>query len=54
MGYKILGYAVWNGGKLFLRLRYKKRIPSKRVVAAGLAAVALGGVAAVAVTRSSE
>jgi hypothetical protein len=22
MGYKILGYAVWNGGKLYVRRKY--------------------------------
>jgi hypothetical protein len=54
MGYKILGYAVWNGGKWYLGRRYGHLVPSRRVVVAGLAAVALAGVGAVAIARSGE
>jgi len=43
-GYKLLGYAVWHGGKWYLR----RRLPSPRIlVTAGLAAGA--GLTAVAV-----
>ena len=43
-GYRILGYAVWHGGKWYLR----RRLPSSRkLVIAGLAAGA--GLTAVAV-----
>ena len=35
MGYKILGYTVWHGGKWYLRRRYGTLLPSRRVVIAG-------------------
>ena len=43
MFYKILGYVVWNGGKVFLRSRYgstyvpKSALAGAVVVAGGLA-----------------
>jgi hypothetical protein len=45
-GYRILGYAVWRGGKWYLR----QRMPSRRLLAlTGLAtAGTLGAAAAVA------
>jgi hypothetical protein len=49
MGYKILGYAVWNGVKFYLSLRYSRR---KRLAAAGLVGVAVVGLA-VASTRKA-
>jgi hypothetical protein len=55
MGYKILGYVVWNGGKMFLRRRYGHLVPSRSVVAAGVAGVALVAAAGVfAAKRGSE
>ena len=54
MGYKALGFAVWNGGKAFLRLKYGNRLPSRRVVLAGAAAAAIGGIALTSVIRSGE
>jgi hypothetical protein len=43
--YKFLGYAVWRGGKWYVRRRYLSRLPSARAAAltglAALAAVAL-------------
>jgi hypothetical protein len=44
MFYKLLGYIVWNGFKLFLRQRYGSTVVSKPV-AAGAAAATAGGVA---------
>ena len=44
MLYKLLGYIVWNGFKLFLRQRYGSTVASKPVVVGAAAAVA-GGVA---------
>jgi hypothetical protein len=39
--YKLLGYAVWHGGKWYVRRRYLDRLPSARVAAVtGLAALA--------------
>jgi len=48
MGYKVLGYIVWEGGKWYARRRYSGA--SRRLALGGLAmlliASALGGVAA--------
>lgn len=54
MGYKILGYTVWNGGKWYLGRRYGHLVPSRKVALAGLAAIAVGGFAAVAISRSGD
>lgn len=45
-GYKVLGFAVWNGGKWYLR----RRVPVRRVAVKGLL-VAGGLVGAVVVAR---
>ena len=50
MGYKILGYAVWHGGKLYVRRRYGGGSPTKRYAALGLLAVGVGAL----VVRSSQ
>jgi hypothetical protein len=39
--YKLLGYAVWHGGKWYVRRRYLDRLPSaRRTAVTGLAALA--------------
>jgi hypothetical protein len=43
MFYKLLGYLVWNGGKVFLRARYGSTYLPKPVLAG--AAVVAGGLA---------
>ena len=43
MFYKLLGYLVWNGGKVFLRTRYGSAYMPKSALAA--AAVVAGGLA---------
>jgi len=43
MGYKLLGMAVWHGGKFFLRRRYGSAYVPKPVLA-GAAVAALAGV----------
>jgi hypothetical protein len=43
MFYKLLGYVVWNGGKVFLRSRYGSTHMPKSALAA--AAVVAGGLA---------
>jgi hypothetical protein len=49
--YRLLGYAVWRGGKWYVRRRYLSRLPSTRVAAlTGLAAL-LAGAAAVSLAR---
>jgi hypothetical protein len=44
MFYRLLGMAVWNGGKLFLRRKYGRTYVPKPVVAGAVLALA-GGVA---------
>ena len=39
MGYKLLGMAVWKGGKLFLRRRYGRTYAPKPVLAGGIVAL---------------
>ncbi len=51
MLYKLLGMAVWNGGKLFLRRRYGSTYVPKPVLAGAALAVAGGVVLAVAAAR---
>jgi hypothetical protein len=49
-GYKLLGYAVWRGGKWYLR----RRLPSARLMAAvGLGAVSALAAAALLARRAS-
>ena len=43
MFYKLLGYIVWNGGKMFLRTRYGSAYAPKSVLAG--AVVVAGGLA---------
>jgi hypothetical protein len=43
MFYKLLGYMVWNGGKLFLRSRYGSAYMPKSMLAG--AVVVAGGLA---------
>jgi hypothetical protein len=53
MGYKILGFVVWQGGKLFLR----RRFPHARrnlAIAGGVGAAVAGGAAAFVVLRRSN
>ncbi len=42
MGYKLLGFAVWQGGKWYLRRRLSGT--KRKAVMAGLAAAVVGGV----------
>jgi hypothetical protein len=52
-GYKVLGFAVWNGGKWYLRRTYRQRLPSARVSAlAGLAATLGAGAVVGGVLRA--
>ena len=40
MFYKLLGMAVWNGGKFFLRRKYGPTYAPKPLLAGGLLAIA--------------
>jgi hypothetical protein len=55
MFYKLLGYVVWNGGKLFLRRKYGSTYVPKGVLVGGAVAV-VGGIAlaAAAARRGSS
>ncbi|HEY3959250.1 MAG TPA: hypothetical protein VGL68_01940 [Solirubrobacteraceae bacterium] len=46
-GYRALGYAVWHGGKWYLR----RRLPSARVLSVGAAAAASALAAAALIAR---
>lgn len=46
-GYKLLGWAVWNGAKWYLR----RRLPSARRVATGVVVVAVALAAAGVLAR---
>lgn len=53
MGYKVLGYAVWQGGKWYLR----RRFPNARrnlAIAGGAGLLVAGGAAAFAVQRRAN
>ena len=51
--YTALGWAVWKVGKLYLKRRAAAAIPSKKVLALGVAGVAVAGVAAALASPSS-
>jgi hypothetical protein len=50
--YKALGFAVWKGGKWYLRRRVGW-LPSRKVLAAGAVAVAVGTAIAVGAKRDA-
>jgi hypothetical protein len=52
-GYKILGFAVWHGGRWYLRRAYRRKRHSvrKRAALAGLVTLVLGGAIAVLARR---
>jgi hypothetical protein len=57
MGYKILGFLVWKGGKFFLRRRFPKPPLKMAMVGVGgtlLAAGLAGGLAAAVRHRASS
>jgi hypothetical protein len=49
VGYKILGYIVWQGGKWYL----KRRLPDRRVVAAGVVGAGIAVILVRNAARSS-
>lgn len=52
-GYQILGFLVWHGARWYLRRRYGRFVPSRRVAAAGLVGAAVAAIA-VAQTRDGS
>jgi hypothetical protein len=53
MFYRLLGMAVWNGGKLFLRRKYGRAYVPKSVLA-GVGLAVVGVLLIVARNRTSE
>jgi hypothetical protein len=52
MGYKVLGYVVWQGARMWFNYKTPKRVTGRRVGIAGL--VAVGIVGALVATRNSN
>jgi hypothetical protein len=42
MAYRALGYVVWHGGKWFVRRRYGRYVPSRRMAAAAVVGLGIG------------
>jgi hypothetical protein len=53
MGYKMLGFVVWQGARWYARRRVAQMLPSRRVAAAALVVSAVATVAVVGATRRS-
>ena len=53
MFYRLLGMAVWNGGKLFLRRKYGRTYVPKPLLAGAVVALA-GGVALLVLRRAGS
>ena len=53
MGYKILGFVVWQGARWYARRRVRQMLPSRRVATAALVATAVATVAVAAARRDS-
>ena len=52
MGYKLLGFVVWQGGKWYVRRRIHGA--ARKAVIAGLAALVVGGLIAVQRQQSAD
>ena len=53
MGYKLLGFAVWNIGKLVVRRKVRSAASTRNLAIAGVVGVAIAG-ALIAGSRSSS
>ena len=53
MGYKVLGFIVWQVGKFFLRRKVRSAASTRNLAIAGVVGVAIAG-ALVAGSRSSS
>ena len=54
MRYKLLVFAVWKGARWYVRRRYARLVPSRRVVAAAAVVSAVGVLAVVASNRDAD
>jgi hypothetical protein len=52
MGYKALGFVVWQGGKWYLRRRFSGT--KRKIVIAGLGVAVAGGMLAASQRQSSD
>ncbi len=52
MGYKLLGFAVWQGAKWYLRRKFPDA--GRKLAIAGAASALLAGGAAIALRRSGD
>jgi hypothetical protein len=52
MGYKILGYVVWQGGKWYLQRRFREA--QRTIAIAGMAGLAIAGAAIIAQRQRSS
>jgi hypothetical protein len=53
MGYKLLGFVVWQGARWYARRRVHRMLPSRRVAAAAFVASAVATIAVVAARRDA-
>ena len=53
MGYKILGFVVWQVARWYARKRVSRMLPSRRVATAALVASVVATVAVVAAKRDA-
>jgi hypothetical protein len=54
MVYKILGYAVWNGGKWYVKRRYGAGPGARRAAALGIVGIAIAGLVVRGVHRDAS
>jgi hypothetical protein len=54
MGYKMLGFVVWQGARWYVRRRASNLVPSRRTASAAAVAVTAVSIAAVAIARRGE
>jgi hypothetical protein len=54
MGYKMLGFVVWQGARWYARRRVSQMLPSRKVATAALVASAVATIALVATKRDSS
>jgi hypothetical protein len=54
MFYRLLGMAVWKGGKLYLSRRYGGRLPSRPIAAIGALLVVGAGAVLLAMRHGGE
>ena len=53
MGYKMLGFVVWQAARWYTRRRISQMMPSRKVATAALVVSAVAGVAAVTAKRDA-